>query len=604
MTPPVALVDRTLERLLVAALIQDPDRHPDCGDLGVQDFGDAHAARAYGLVANVIATGAAVSVASLSAYLQQEHAVRGPHRPGEETLQPRDLQWLIDLATLSVPPDPAIALWSSQLVVLAETRRGAVAEADPVPRRAPRGPRATNTEPVRLAEAFRSYQYQLDGEPTLVRWARAWWRYDGIRYVEHDDELLDRDIIGFLDVVVAPQSKKDPVTGLVTTALSRVTSRNKTLSEVRKSLTFAMPVVSGGAPQWTSPEELDAPADNIVAVANGLLDVDRCDLRPATPRFFTTTACGTEWAPESAAPAWIGFLKSIWGEDRESIRALQQMFGYFLTADTSQQKLFAIIGPPRSGKGTIARVLRALLGDAVVNPTLKSLSETFGLAPLVGKTLAIIGDARLGGSADQYEIVERLLSISGEDRLSINRKNRDAVNVLLRTRVLLLSNELPRLYDTSGALASRFVLLCLTRSFLGEEDTGLEARLLAELPGILRWAVEGRADLAESGRFAAPTSSDSAIQHLKEISSPLSVFLDECTEIQTETDMADEFRADVLDVYNRYRTWCEACGRKPDNRQIFGRSLHTLHPQIRTQRYRKPGSTAIPYRYLGIRLVG
>lgn len=604
MTPPVALVDRTLERLLVAALIQDPSRHPDCGDLGVQDFGDPHAARGYQAVANVLADGTPVTLDSLSAWLQADYASHGPHRAGEETLRPRDLQWLVDLASLSVPPDPAVALWSAQLLVLAETRRGAVADAEPVPRRAPRGPRAQNTEPVRLAEAFRSFQYQLDGEPTLVRWARAWWQYDGIRYVEHDDELLDRDIIGFLDVVVAPQSKKDPVTGMLSTSLCRVTSRNKTLSEVRKSLTFAMPVVSGGAPQWTSPEDRDAPADNVIAVLNGLLDVDRCELHPATPRFFTTTACGARWAPESSAPAWEAFLRSIWGEDRESIRALQQMFGYFLTADTSQQKLFAIIGPPRSGKGTIARVLRALLGDAVVNPTLKSLSETFGMAPLVGKTLAIIGDARLGGSADQYEIVERLLSISGEDRLSINRKNRDAVNVLLRTRVLLLSNELPRLYDTSGALASRFVLLCLTRSFLGEEDTGLEHRLLQELPGILRWAVEGRADLAESGRFASPASSADAVQHLKEISSPLSVFLDECTEIQTETDMADEFRADVTDMYNRYRTWCDSCGRKPDNRQIFSRSLHTLHPQIRTQRYRVPGRSDRPYRYVGIRLVG
>ena len=598
MTPPVALVDRTLERLLVAALIQDPARHPECGDLGVQDFGDAHAARAYGLVANVLASGGAVSVASLSAYLQQEHAVRGPHRAGEETLQPRDLQWLTELAGLSVPPEPAIALWASQLVVLAETRRGAVAEAEPVPRRAPRGPRATNTEPVRLAEAFRSYQYQLDGEPTLVRWARAWWRYDGIRYVEHDDELLDRDIIGFLDVVVAPQSKKDPVTGLISTALSRVTSRNKTLSEVRKSLTFAMPVVSGGAPQWTNPEEGDRPPEHIVAVANGLLDIDRCDLRPATPRFFTTTAVGTLWDPDATCPQWLGFLQSIWGEDRESIRALQQIFGYLLTADTSYQKMFMLYGPPRCGKGTIARVLKNLLGDAVVNPTLKSLEGEFGLQPLVGKTVAIIGDARLGGAADQAAIVERLLSISGEDALSVNRKQIKAINVQLKTRVLLLSNELPRLYDTSGALASRFVLLCLTRSFLGQEDLQLDSKLSAELPGILRWSVDGLADLAESGRFASPTSSQEALGYLREVSSPHSVFLDECLELSDDIDAY----ADVDEVYAAYKTWCDASGRDPENKQLFGKQLHTLCPRIEIQQYRKPPNGKRTRRYVGLRL--
>ncbi|MCZ6737546.1 MAG: hypothetical protein O7B77_06175, partial [Actinobacteria bacterium] len=50
-------------------------------------------------------------------------------------------------------------------------------------------------------------------------------------------------------------------------------------------------------------------------------------------------------------------------------------FGYALTQDTRQQKLFLIVGPKRSGKGTIARVLTAMVGaDNVCNPTLASLS--------------------------------------------------------------------------------------------------------------------------------------------------------------------------------------------------------------------------------------
>jgi putative DNA primase/helicase len=79
--------------------------------------------------------------------------------------------------------------------------------------------------------------------------------------------------------------------------------------------------------------------------------------------------------------------------------------------------------PRRSGKGTIARVLTALLGrDSVVSPTLASLQTPFGLAPLIGKPLAIISDARLGSRSDQAAITERLLSISGEDGLTIDRK--------------------------------------------------------------------------------------------------------------------------------------------------------------------------------------
>ena len=48
-----------------------------------------------------------------------------------------------------------------------------------------------------------------------------------------------------------------------------------------------------------------------------------------------------------------------------------QIFGLCLTGDTSHQKAFLIVGPKRSGKGTIARVLNRLVGAAnTVTPTL------------------------------------------------------------------------------------------------------------------------------------------------------------------------------------------------------------------------------------------
>jgi putative DNA primase/helicase len=603
MTPPIPLVDTQLERMFLAGLVANPAAH-DLVDIAGQDFGDFKSLAIWTAFGNLRQNTDSPTADQIRDRLCAEWLVKNPERPEYEsaaaTRNPDGSDWLDQILSMPLPRDPPLIMWSGQLIALAESRREAITAAEPIPapaRKAPRGPRAENTEPVRLAEAFRRFRYEAGGEPTLVRWARAWWRYDGTRYVEHDDELLDRDLIGYLDVVVAPTKVQQADKSFVT-ELRRVTSKNKTINEVRKALALALPIISGGSPQWTSPANGDAPSGRLVAVSNGLLDVDTLELHPPSPRFFATSAIGTRWDPDAPPPtAWLAFLDSLWGEDREAIRALQQIFGYLLTADTSQQKLFAIIGPPRSGKGTVARVLRGLLGDAVVNPTLKSMEDSFGLAPLVGKTVAIIGDARLGGPTDQAQVVERLLSISGEDALSINRKNRDAINVQLVCRVLLLSNELPRLYDTSGALASRFVILCLSRSFLGSEDTQLEGKLLAELPGILRWAVDGRTDLHESGRFVVPASSAEAFEHLREISSPHSVFFEEAVEFEAESS------TDVDDLYARYKTWCEASGREPENKQMFGRNLHTLFPEIRCVQYRKPPHGRRSRKYLGLKIV-
>lgn len=569
MSPPPApqLFDPHLERLLAACVIQRPE-HLDTLAIAATELVDYQARSALAAAVNVYARGLHVTPDSVRAQLLAEQDLRGVRQP---------LTWYDELLRLPVDAgEPPVDGWVRSLLDLRVSREQLLADAEPAPRKVPRGPRADNAEPVRLAEAFRRYSYETAGEARLVRWARAWWRYNGTRYVELDDELLDRDVIAFLDVVVAPQQVSDPKTGKSRVELRRVTSRKKTLAEILKALIFVMPTISGAAPQWTMPEEGDPPIEDVVACTNGILNLRTLALTPSTPRLFSTTAIGAPWLPDAPEPtAWLAFLRSLWGDDRESILALQQLFGYLLTTDTSQQKIFALIGPPRSGKGTIARVLKALLGDdAVVNPTLQSLERPFGLAPLVGKTAAIIGDARLGGHADQQQVVERLLSISGEDSLSIDRKNRDPINVRLRVRVILLSNELPRLYDTSGALASRFVILTLSKSFLGEEDTGLEAKLIAELPGIFRWALEGRQDLAERGRFVTPLASTNAVEHLRAISNPLGVFLDECCVIEAGA------QAEVSELYRRYVSWCEASGREPANKQLFGRDLHTLHPEL------------------------
>ena len=225
------------------------------------------------------------------------------------------------------------------------------------------------------------------------------------------------------------------------------------------------------APGWLGPAPTDLDPQDIIA-CTWLLHLPTVRLLPHTPEFFTHNALDFGFDPNAPQPtAWLTFLDQLWGNDPESIEALQELFGYALGADTSQQKAFLIVGPKRSGKGTIARVLTRLVGvDNTVAPTLAGLGTNFGLAPLIGKRVAIISDARLGGRTDQAVIAERLLSITGEDALTVDRKYRDSWTGRLGARFVILTNELPKFNDASGALASRFIVLVLTESFFGNED--------------------------------------------------------------------------------------------------------------------------------------
>ena len=253
--------------------------------------------------------------------------------------------------------------------------------------------------------------------------------------------------------------------------------------------------------------------------------------------------------------------------------------GYLLTTDTSQHKILLVVGPMRSGKGTIARVISALLGDNnVAGPTLAGLCGDFGLQELVDKPAAIISDARLAKTRDASIAVERLLSISGEDALTINTKYRPLFTTKLPTRITIMSNEIPNLADTSGALASRLLVLRLRESFLGREDHGLLQDLLAELPGILNWALEGRDRLHERGCFEQPGSAKAVIDDLGALSSPVADFVNECCVVGPNERV-------VIDVvFTAWSRWCEDNDHRPGSKTAFGVSLRAVMPRLETSR--------------------
>ena len=82
----------------------------------------------------------------------------------------------------------------------------------------------------------------------------------------------------------------------------------------------------------------------------------------------------------------------------------------------------SLIETARGNRASVARVLARLIGIGnVCGPTTSSLAGPFGLQQLIGKTLAIVSDARFHGE-NIPTVVERLLCISGEDLATVDRK--------------------------------------------------------------------------------------------------------------------------------------------------------------------------------------
>jgi putative DNA primase/helicase len=443
--------------------------------------------------------------------------------------------------------------------------------------------------PYNTALAFIEVKYSNPGSHTLHYYQGEFFHWTGTRNDTIDPATIRAEIWDFLDTADCPDKQGETIPFKPTSRrVSDVLDALKAVANLPARVTV---------PSWIANDQGISPFE-MLACKNGLLHIPSRKLLAHTPDFFNQVAVPFPY--EACAPEpveWLSFLASLWGDDAEAIRTLQEMFGYFLTPDTSQQKLFLLIGPTRSGKGVICQVLRHLLGsENVPGPTLASLSQNFGLAPLIGKQLAIIADARIGARSDQQIIAERLLSISGEDSLTIDRKYLPAWTGRLPVRFLIASNELPYLADVSGALAKRFITSVLTKTFFGREDHGILKRVLAELPSILNWALDGRDRLAARGHFVQPSSSNEVIQELEDLSSPISAFLREnCVVRPTKT-------VGVNTLCLKWVTWCLACGReKPGTKQVFGRDLRAALPGLRVRQPRGGDGREREYQGVGLK---
>jgi putative DNA primase/helicase len=415
---------------------------------------------------------------------------------------------------------------------------------------------------------------------TLQWWREQFWRWDGRRYSTIGNAELAAITLGWLDrnnAKPTPKQAADVVKCLA--SLCRVPA------------SLEQPMFLDG--RSTS-------AESIIAFDNGLLDISNIggaiEIHSHSANWFTPSALPYGFDPDAKCPRWEGFLSEVFDGDGERIELLARFFGLCLTLDTSFQKMLVLVGPRRSGKGTILRALQNIIGpDACVSPSLGSLQDSFGLWQFIGKAVAMLPDAHLSRRTDSMRILEVLKSIVGEDSLSINRKGLPYLpNVRLKARIVITLNEMPRFNDSSGALLSRMLILPFHRSFADKMDRSLEGRLKAESPGILNWSLRALFRLQEAGEFNTPAESQSIANDFKRLSGPINGFVEDCC------DVGPNHRIDCGALYDAWRTWTQDNGHEPGSRATFGEHLRAADASI--VRRRRGPADGRGYFYEGITL--
>jgi putative DNA primase/helicase len=334
---------------------------------------------------------------------------------------------------------------------------------------------------------------------------------------------------------------------------------------------------------------------------NGTLDLHTGKLRSHRQDDLLTKCLPIAYDPSAQCPAWEAFLwramggslgpdtEDMGGGELENRRKaderakaltgfLQRALGYTLTGHTTEQCLLLLHGMGSNGKSTFLEVLQILLGDyAQSTPSASLLAKDRhdgipnDIARLRGARLVTAVEIGEGKRLDE-ELVKRL---TGQDTLTARFLHGEFFDFKAEFKLFIACNHLPTIRGTDYAIWRRIRLIPFTVTIPDEEqDRDLPAKLRAELPGILHWAVQGCLDWQHKG-LGAPVEVTEATADYRASMDVIGRFIEE------RCILSPKVRVKAGDIYQDYKRWCDEGNEYPMNQKNFGLRLSErgLEPQ-------------------------
>lgn len=517
--------------------------------------------------------------ASHLASIDRLYVIREPDRGGEAFVtgvarRLRELDWRGEARMVRLPAKDPSELHCQAPDRFPATFQAALAAAEPLPEpleeaAAEVAAVADTPAPWLELEAFKFNVTDLGNAGRLVaqhgkdlRYCHPWgkwlvwdgrhWRIDDTAEVWRRAKETVRSI--YAEAAREPDDKRRE-------ALAKHAVRSESASRISAMIDLARS--EPGIP--ILPHEIDADP-YLLGCLNGTLDLRTGKLRPHRREDFITKLVHVEYNPAAECPLWEAFLHRIMAGNTHLIRWLQKAVGYCLTADVSEHVLFIAFGPGANGKSVFLRTLLNLLGP-YGKPTDPDLllarhgeAHPTGIADLMGARLAVTIETDEGRRMNET-LVKWL---TGGDKLKARFMRQDFFEFEPTFKLWIATNHKPMIRGTDDGIWRRLRLIPFAVTIPEHErDPKLIEKLKAELPGILRWAVEGCLLWQQEG-LGMPDEVRAATQAYRQEMDVLAQFLAECCVLEPNAKVFAKH------LYPAYVKWCEENGERPLTQTAFG----------------------------------
>lgn len=325
---------------------------------------------------------------------------------------------------------------------------------------------------------------------------------------------------------------------------------------------------------------------------NGTIDLRTGDLHPHRREDMLSQLSPVAYDPAAAAPQWEAFLARILPS--VAVRDwLQKFIGYSLTGDVREQILTFLWGGGANGKSTLLGAVQAVLGDyAFTGPPGLLLAQDRGgdelgrrqRATLLGRRFVVCQEIEAGRYLNESQVKQ----LTGGDKISAARLYEHEIEFAPTHKLLVAANHKPVVRCQDHAIWRRMILVPFTVTIPQEErDATLPAKLAAEGPGILAWAVRGCLDWQRGG-LVPPTAIAAATEAYRADEDRLGAFL------ESETVRDPSISTPLAAIYKSYKAWCDRTGEREWSNKAVSAALE--------ERGFQKDRGAVGVRFHGVRL--
>ncbi len=247
--------------------------------------------------------------------------------------------------------------------------------------------------------------------------------------------------------------------------------------------------------------------------------------------------------------------------NRQLMDYIQKMVGYALTGDVSLQTFFILHGGGANGKSTFVETIYRMMGNyAAITPTSTLTAKRGGEIP---NDVARLKGTRfvISSELERSKVLDEALVkiVTSDEPISARFLHREFFEFKPTAKVFLSTNYKPTIKGTDDGIWRRIKLIPFEHKFQGEKriENFAERFLFPELPGILRWAVDGYQRLQAEGA-REPDIVRFATDEYKSSEDMIGNYLDEFCVV------GGHQRVLVLDLYEHFRETCGHMIRKKD----------------------------------------